>query len=110
LNADDVLEPGGLLRVGEYFRDHRWAKVIYHEDTVTMDGWRFPNVAQPYVDVYKLLAGHTLFQDGIFFRRSAYRMVGGINRDLKRAGDWDLWVRMARMFGLRRARGHVSSF
>jgi ADP-heptose:LPS heptosyltransferase/glycosyltransferase involved in cell wall biosynthesis len=110
LNADDLFEPGGLLRVGEYFRDHRRAKVIYHEDTVTMDGWRFPNIAQPHVDVYPLLAGHTLFQDGIFFRKSAYTMAGGINPELKRAGDWDLWVRLARMWGLSRATGHVSSF
>ena len=110
LNADDVLEPGGLLRVGEYFRDHPRAKVIYHEDTVTRDGWRFPNFPQPHADVYALLAGHTLYQDGIFFRRSAYKLAGGINRKLKRAGDWDLWVRMARMFGLKRVAGHVSSF
>jgi len=110
LNADDMLEPGALLRVGEYFRDHRWAKVIYHEDTVTMDGWRFPNVAQPQLDVYKLLGGHVVYQDGVFFRKSAYRMVGGVNRNLKRAGDGELWLRMTRMFGMRRAPGHVSSF
>jgi SAM-dependent methyltransferase len=110
LNADDVLEPGGLLRVGEYFRDHPLARVIYHEDTVTRDGWRFPNSAQPRVDVYKLLSGHTLFQDGVFFRTSAYRMAGSINRELKRAGDWELFIRLARMWGLRRAPGHVSSF
>ena len=110
LNADDLLEPGGLMRVGEYFRDHRRAKVIYHEDTVTRDGWRFPNFAQPRVDVYQLLKGHTLYQDGVFFRKEAYRTVHGIDRKLKRAGDWDLFVRLARMWGLRRAPGHVSSF
>jgi glycosyltransferase involved in cell wall biosynthesis/SAM-dependent methyltransferase len=110
LNADDALEPGGLLRVGEYFRDHPRASVIYHEDTVIRDGWRFPNIAQPRVDVYMLLAGHTLFQDGVFFRTTAYRAVGGLNRSLKRAGDWDLFARLARMWGLRRVRGHVSSF
>ena len=110
LNADDLLEPGALMRVGEYFRDHRRARVIYHEDTVTIDGWRFPNVAQPHVDVYKLLSGHVVYQDGVFFRKSGYRMVGGVNRDLRRAGDADLWLRMARMFGMRRVPGHVSSF
>jgi ADP-heptose:LPS heptosyltransferase/glycosyltransferase involved in cell wall biosynthesis/SAM-dependent methyltransferase len=110
LNSDDLLEPGGLMRVGEYFRNHRRAKVIYHEDTVTRDGWRFPNFAQPRVDVYQLLNGHTLYQDGVFFRKEAYRTVHGIDRKLKRAGDWDLFVRLARMWGLRRAPGHVSSF
>jgi len=110
LNCDDLYEPGGLMRAGEYFRDHPRAKIIYHEDTVDREGWRFANVRQPRVDVYKMLSGHTLFQDGVFFRRSAYKMVGGINRTMKFAGDWDLWVRMARMFGLRRVEGHVSSF
>lgn len=110
LNADDVLEPGGLRRVGEFFRDHPRAKVIYHEDTVIREGWRFPNTAQPRVDVYELLSGHTLFQDGVFFRKRAYQGVGGIDRTLKRAGDWELFVRLARMWRLRRAPGHVSAF
>jgi glycosyltransferase involved in cell wall biosynthesis/ADP-heptose:LPS heptosyltransferase/SAM-dependent methyltransferase len=110
LNCDDMLEPGGLQRVGEYFRDHRRAKIVYHEDTVTMGGWRFPNVAQPHVDVYQLLNGHTLFQDGVFFRASAYRHCGGISPRFKRAGDFEFFVRMARMWGLRRNAGHVSSF
>jgi glycosyltransferase involved in cell wall biosynthesis/ADP-heptose:LPS heptosyltransferase/2-polyprenyl-3-methyl-5-hydroxy-6-metoxy-1,4-benzoquinol methylase len=110
LNADDVLEPGGLRRVGEYFRDHRFAMVVCHEDTVTMDGWRFPNIAQPEVDLYKLLNGHTLFQDGVFFRKMAYVRVRGMNRQMKRAGDWELFLRMRRMWRFRRAPGHVSSF
>ncbi|HEY2584809.1 MAG TPA: glycosyltransferase, partial [Tepidisphaeraceae bacterium] len=110
LNADDVLEPGGLQRVGEYFRDHRFAMVICHEDTVTMDGWRFPNRAQPEVDLYKLLDGHALFQDGVFFRRRAYERIGGMNRRMRRAGDWELFLRMRRMWRFRRAPGHVSSF
>src|SRR6202035_3123061 len=56
-----------------------------------------------------LLDKHILFQDGVFFRKAAYKLVGGINRELTRAGDWDLWVRLARMFGLWRAAGHASS-
>jgi 2-polyprenyl-3-methyl-5-hydroxy-6-metoxy-1,4-benzoquinol methylase len=110
LNCDDLYEPGGLLRVGQYFRDHRRAMVVCHEDTVTMDGWRFPNAHQPRVHVYELLNGHTLFQDGIFFRKTAYLRIGGFDRTLKRAGDWELWLRMSRMGWLRRAAGHVSSF
>ena len=54
--------------------------------------------------------GHILFQDGVSFTRRAYARVGGINRQLKRAGDWDLWVRLARRFRFHRVDGHVSCF
>jgi glycosyltransferase involved in cell wall biosynthesis/SAM-dependent methyltransferase len=111
LNADDLYEPGGLKRVGEYFRAHPHVKVVYHEDTVTMDGWRFPNNPQPpHIDRTMLLAGHILFQDGVFFRRHAYVESGGLNRHMRRAGDWDLWVRMLSKFRFRRNDGHISSF
>jgi len=110
LNADDMFEPGGLLRVGEFFRDHLRAVVVYHEDTVTVDGWRFANRAQPHVDLYKLLKGHILFQDGVFFRRPAYFNVGGMDRTLRLAGDYDLWLKLARRYAFTRAPGHISSF
>lgn len=110
INADDVFEPGGLLHVGEYFRDHPKAYVAYREDTINVQGWRFPNAFQPHVDLFDMLRGHILFQDGVHFRREAYVAVGGMSRTLRLAGDYDLWLRLARYFKLHRAPGHVSSF
>jgi 2-polyprenyl-3-methyl-5-hydroxy-6-metoxy-1,4-benzoquinol methylase len=110
LNADDLLEPGALRRIADHFRTNPNHAVIYHEDIVQMDGWRFPNAAQPRVNTIKLLNGHTLFQDGVWFRRDAYFWCGGMNRDLKVAGDYDLWLRMSRMFPMNRVDGHVSCF
>lgn len=110
LNADDMYEPGGLLRVGEYFRDHPRAMVVYHEDTVAFDNWKVPNNGRRRADLIALLKGLILFQDGVFFRRQAYWRAGGLNRSLKLAGDWDLWARMARYYPLHRAPGHVSTF
>ncbi|MGA2230099.1 MAG: sulfotransferase [Tepidisphaeraceae bacterium] len=110
LNADDMYEPGGLMRVGEYFRDHPRASVIYHEDTVMVNGWRFPNIAQPHVDLFHLLKRHILFQDGVFFKRSAFWAVGGVNRSMRLAGDWDLWTRLSRRYQFRRVGGHISCF
>jgi glycosyltransferase involved in cell wall biosynthesis/SAM-dependent methyltransferase len=111
LNADDLFEPGGLLRAGEFFRDHPRAQVVYHEDSVWFDGWKFPNATQPpRIDRMMLLNGHIMFQDGVFFRRRAYQMVGGINRQMRRAGDWDLWVRLSGRFRMHRASPHVSCF
>ena len=110
INADDLLEPGGLHRVGEYFLDHPRAKVIQHEDTVDFDGWRFPNNPQPKVDHIAILKGHILFQDGVFYRREAYFGVGGFNRLMKRAGDWEMWARLSRPFSVVNRPGHVSCF
>lgn len=111
LNADDLFECGGLRSIGEYFAQHAKSQVIYHEDVVLVDGWKYPNARQPKsVDTVDLLRGHILFQDGVFWRRSAYDAVGGMRRDLKLAGDFDFWLRLSARFTLIRRPGHVSCF
>jgi FkbM family methyltransferase len=111
LNADDLLEAGGLMKAGRYFADHPAADVIYHEDTVLVDGWKYANARQPEgVDTIDLLNGHILFQDGVFFRRRAYEACGGVRRDLRLAGDYDLWLRMSAAARFVRRPGHASCF
>ncbi len=110
LPCDDLLEPGALLRVGDYFARHDNAQAIYHEDIVDINGWRYPNIAQPNVGFSKLLQGHILFQAGVFFRREPYFDAGGVNPDLALAGDWDLFTRMARRVRFIRRPGHASVF
>ena len=111
LNADDLFECGGLRSVGVYFARHPKTDVIYHEDTVLVNGWKFPNIRQPVgINTVDLLNGHILFQDGIFWRRAAYAAVGGLRRDLKLAGDFDLWLRLSVQYKLIKIDGHVSSF
>jgi len=111
LNADNLFECGGLKSVGEYFSQHPKTQVIYHEDVVLVNGWKFPNVRHPKnVDTVDLLDGHTLFQDSVFWRRTAFEAVGGIRRDLKLAGDFDLWLRLSTRFRFVRRPGHVSCF
>jgi FkbM family methyltransferase len=111
LNSDDQLEAGGLLAVGHHFARQPGAQVLYHEDTVLSEGWKFPNVRQPWgIDVPDLLDRHILFQDGVFFRRAAYEASGGIRRDLRLAGDYDLWLRLAAVARFERRPRHVSCF
>ena len=111
LNADDLYEPGALCEIGNYLANCPHQDVIYHEDTVEVAGWRFPNRRQPRrVDFLSLLNGHILYQDGVFFRRRAYEAVGGINREMRLAGDWDLWVRLARRFRFHKVETHRSCF
>ncbi|EDZ68182.1 methionine biosynthesis protein MetW, putative [Nitrosococcus oceani AFC27] len=111
LNADDLLEGGALAAVGSYFSRHPKVAVIYHEDTVLVNGWKYPNVRQPKgINTVDLLNKHILFQDGVFFRREAYQTIGGLRRDLKLAGDYDLWLRLSARFKFIRRSGHVSCF
>lgn len=111
LNADDLFECSGLQSVGEYFARHPEAQVIYHEDTVLVDGWKYPNAAQPEnINTADLLNAHILFQDGVFFRRTAFEAIGGVRRDFKLAGDFDLWLRLSAHFRFVRRPGHVSCF
>jgi SAM-dependent methyltransferase len=111
LNADDLLECGGLLSVGNYFANNQNMHVIYHEDIVMVGEWKYPNIKQPKnISTIDFLCGHILFQDGVFWRRTAYETVGGLRRDLKLAGDFDLWLRLSARFRFIKRPNHVSCF
>ncbi len=110
LFAGDVLEPGAVLRVAEHFRRRPRAQAVYYEDTVTTaDGWRLVPAPRPRLDVYALLASEDRVRDGVWMRRDAYERIGRLRPALGRAADWDLWVRLDRRWGLRRAGGQVRS-
>ena len=109
IHAGRLFDCGGLDLVGEYFAWHPKTQVIYHEDLVNVNGWKYPNVRQPEgVNTADLLGGHTLFQDGVVWRRNAYEAIGGIRSDLDSAGDFDLWLRMSARFRFVRCSEHIS--
>jgi len=111
LNSDDRYLPGALARVAEFFRTHNEESVIFFEDIVEINGWLSQNRPQPYTVTFNMLANsHILYQDGIFFRSAAYKAVGGIDRNLKLAGDWDLWLRLSRCYRFIKLPGHASCF
>ncbi len=110
LNSDDLYEPNALLRVGEYFQRHPHTDVIYMNDTVMKDGWRVPNRPQKHTCAHHLRHGHIIYQEGCFFKRSAYEAVGGLNRNLRLAGDYDLWLRLAAHYRLALLPGNASCF
>src|SRR4051812_9518543 len=110
----DALEPGGVMRVAEYFARRRGVHVIYFEDALLHGGgWKFPAPPQPTADVYRLLRlarEGRRFANGVFFRRSAYEALGPMDpARFGHAADWELWARLARRFELRRLEGQVRS-
>ena len=108
LNSDDALEPGALRAVGEAFAAHPEVDLV-HGDL------RFVDQAGR-----RLFDGHVVLglgilaydapyvgQPALFWRRSIYQRVGGLDPAYRFAMDYDLLVRMlaAGARGLKLRRG-----
>ena len=95
LCSDDTLEPGALLRVGAFFRDHPEADVV-HGDANLIDendaiidqvkGVKFSKRALMYGSI-------NLPQSSILWLRQLHARVGELDIDLNYAMDTDLWIR-----------------
>lgn len=96
LNADDVLLPGAFQAVADAF-SRKASDVIYG------DTW-FINETDKIIGRYPVVNHQPAFlrticylsQPSVFFTREIYEQVGGINRNLHYAMDYDLWLRFAR--------------
>jgi glycosyltransferase involved in cell wall biosynthesis len=98
LNSDDVLLPGALRAVAEAFDAHPSAPLVYGAG-VKMD-WQGNVTKRVPATPYRrsLLARAFYFlQPAMFFRRDAYLEVGGLDRSLAYAMDWDLVLKLARL-------------
>ncbi len=108
LGSDDLLLPGALAtvaRVLERFPEVRWLSgqpQVADEDGAWYAGWDLLGFARRNIR-RGLHDGRSLpfiMQEGTFWRASLYREAGGLRRDLRLAGDFDLWRRFARTDGL----------
>lgn len=108
LDAGDVYEPGALTRVAEHFRDHPGQMAAVFEEAVAEDGWRFPAPPPTTPDVYQLLVdSERAPTSNVFVTTNAYKALHGLNRERGQAAEWDLWLRMARRYGINVGAGHV---
>jgi glycosyltransferase involved in cell wall biosynthesis len=101
LNADDVLKPGAVRSAVETFRAHPAAGLIYGNADFIDAGGRFIcpcTVVEPYSRQRLIHYGDYIIQPAAFFSRQAYDSVGGLDRTLNWAMDWDLWIRLAQQF------------
>jgi hypothetical protein len=112
IHPGQTLEPTAADAVTQFFTRHPRSAVAYFERTVRRGAWRMPMPLGRRMDVYALLAepgtggwGH----GGVFFRRQALGMVGGFKPAMRSAAEWHLYLRLTRMFGMRRAAGQVLS-
>jgi carbamoyltransferase len=97
LNSDDILWPGALMAIGEYFSAHPAVDVVmgwslsFREDKILYLseplGLRLE---------YLLYSGYFLPQESVFWRRRVYELVGQLDLGLY-VFDHDFFIRMARV-------------
>jgi glycosyltransferase involved in cell wall biosynthesis len=104
INSDDRFTPNAFQTVAKFLSDNpeeQWITglpCLVREDGCIADtrlenfGYARARLAKGQHD------GRTLpfvMQEGTFWTRDLWEAVGGLNVDLRLAGDWDLWRRMA---------------
>ncbi len=99
LNADDTYLPGALASIAKHFRDKPNAGLIYgeayhvHQDGKVID--RYPT--NPF-DLETLSEQCYICQPAAFMNYDAFGAAGMINTQLHFALDYELWMRIARLY------------
>lgn len=97
INSDDLLRPGSLREVGEYFMQHSGVDMVYG-DTLWVDGEgnaiaprrEIPFNRALWMYTYNYIPGMSAF-----WRKRIYDKVGGLDPAFDLAMDADLWIRFA---------------
>ena len=95
LNSDDLLLPGALAYVAEYFSQHPDIDVVYgYRVLIDRQDREIGRWILPMHDDVALLWADFIPQETLFWRRSIWEKVGGkINEKFRFAMDWDLLLR-----------------
>jgi glycosyltransferase involved in cell wall biosynthesis len=97
LNSDDVLAPGALLDVADFFARHPEVDVIYsHRCAINAQGrvawyWVLPAHSD-----YLMMRWDLIPQETCFWRRRIFEEAGNIDSSYHFAMDYDLFVRFMR--------------
>lgn len=118
LNSDDVLLPGALHAVADYFAAHSEAETLSAGAySIDAQGEPLPDWFGAYTlgvpasyDRLRYYDQDGVFQMATFWRRSAYEAVGGVDRGLQFVMDRDLFVRLAKRRPFARLARFVACF
>ena len=97
VNSGDLLLMGALNSAKNILEESK-ADFIFGDDFYIDEQGRIIGFSKGYVRSLKnmmLFGGWTPLQDACFWKRSLYGSVGGINRDLEYAADYDLFLRFS---------------
>jgi GT2 family glycosyltransferase len=96
LNSDDVLLDGAGHFVAQYFARHPEIDVVYgHRIFIDAEGREVGRWFTPRTPVADIRLHNFVPQETLFWRRRIWDRVGGIDRSLNFALDWDLLLRFA---------------
>lgn len=94
LNSDDLLLPGALAQVAAYFAAHPEVDVVYgHRVLIDEQDREIGRWVLPAHDNEVLSWADFVPQETMFWRRSLWDKVGGIDENFRFAMDWDLLLR-----------------
>ena len=95
LNSDDMLVPGSLYYVAEFFKTHPKVDAVYgHRILINEEGGEIGRWIMPPHDNDVLHWADYLPQETLFWRRRLWEKIGAsFEQSFKFAMDWDLLVR-----------------
>lgn len=111
LNSDDMLAPGALAFVAEYFRTHPHVDVLYshraivNEHNIVIGYWILPRHRN-----YLMMRWDLIPQETCFWRRRLYDKVGGVDASYRFAMDYDLFTRFMLHGRMRRVKRFLGAF
>jgi glycosyltransferase involved in cell wall biosynthesis len=94
INSDDLLAPGALRFVADFFRDHPDVDVVYSHRCIVDEVnevtgyWILPRHSN-----YKMLRWDLIPQETCFWRRSIFERCGSVDPSFRFAMDYDLFAR-----------------
>ena len=99
LNSDDLLLESGLKQLLDALQRQPEAPVAYGKvwNHVARSGARKPVWVEPFSE-RRLALRCIVSQPGTLIRRSAWEAVGGLDKELRMAIDYDLWWRLYKQF------------
>lgn len=97
LCSDDLLLPGALHAVGEFFARHPQVQAVYGDALWIDGGGRLlrPKKEMPFNRFVFRYDHNYIPQPSMFWRRSLYQAVGGLDVRFNLAMDGDLWERFS---------------
>jgi glycosyltransferase involved in cell wall biosynthesis len=111
LNSDDLLAPGALHAVAEFFESHPDVDMVYSNRVFVDDSnevtayWVLPPHSSRFMRRWDLIP-----QETAFWRRSAMERAGGVDPTFRFALDYDFFVRMMRCSRLVRLPRFLGAF
>jgi glycosyltransferase involved in cell wall biosynthesis len=112
LNSDDVLLPGTLAYIADFFDRRPDIDVVYgHRVFIDSDGLEIGRAILPAHNEKALLYAGYIPQETMFWRRRVWNKIGGIDASFQYALDWEFMLRaQAAQFKFARARRFIACF